>query len=193
MGVEFEVKFRASDAQLQQIIKAYPGNWQRICMQTTYYDTPDGALSAKHYTLRLRMENGNAVCTLKAPTQGFGRGEYETACDSIYDAIPTLCKLSGLGQTLLSVCDSLVPVCGAKFTRQAMTLTLPECTVELALDSGMLYGGGKEAALCELEAELKGGSREALLAFAKSLSDRYGLVLEQRSKFRRALALARVE
>lgn len=193
MGVEFEVKFRATEEQLDKIFRAFAGDWHTVSMESTYYDTPDGALSQKHYTLRRRMENGNSVCTLKAPAVGFGRGEYETACDSIYDAVPVLCKLSGLEQMLLPVREQLAPVCGAKFTRQAKMLTLPECTVELALDRGVLTGGDKTVPLCELEAELKSGSQEAMLAFARTLFEQYGLVLEKRSKFRRALALAKGE
>ena len=42
----------------------------------------------------------------------------------------------------------------------------------------------------QLELELKGGSAEAMLAFARKLAGKYGLREEQRSKFARARALA---
>ncbi len=193
MGVEIEVKFRATNEQLDKVFQDFPGLWRTISMESTYYDTPDGALSQKHYTLRHRKENDESICTLKAPVQGFGRGEYETACDDIYEAVPVLCKLSGLEQMLLPLRRQLVCVCGAKFTRLAKTLTLPDCTVELALDRGVLTGGGRSVDLCELEAELKSGSQEAMLTFARTLFTQYGLVLEKQSKFRRALALSRGE
>ena len=51
-------------------------------------------------------------------------------------------------------------------------------------------GGGRREPLCELELELKGGSAEAMLAFARKLAGKYGLREEQRSKFARARALA---
>ena len=64
---------------------------------------------------------------------------------------------------------------------------------ELALDSGVLLGGGKEIALQEVELELKAGSEEALLALAKTVAAAYELTPEQASKFRRALTLAQGE
>ena len=83
--------------------------------------------------------------------------------------------------------------CGARFTRKACTVTLPECTVEIALDAGVLIGNGQEMPLCEVEIELKSGSEEAATAFAEGVASQYGLTQEYKSKFRRALALARGE
>jgi triphosphatase len=77
--------------------------------------------------------------------------------------------------------------------RIAKTLELEGCTVELALDEGSLTGGGREIPLCEVEVELLSGSREAACVYAGALAVRFGLKQETRSKFRRALALARGE
>jgi len=192
MGVEFELKFRSTEAQQQAIRMAFPGEETVFHMQTTYYDTPDGALSEKRYTLRRRMENQQAVCTLKTPAGALARGEYEVMDLSIQEAIPELCKLSGVSE-LEEMKDRLVAVCGARFQRRARLLTLEGCTVELALDEGVLLGGGREAALCEVEVELKTGSPVAATIFAKQLAERFGLQPEKRSKFRRALALAKGE
>ena len=65
--------------------------------------------------------------------------------------------------------------------------------MELALDRGVLLGGGREVALCEVEVELKDGQPEAAVAFAQELAEKFGLRPEQKSKFRRALALAEGE
>ena len=56
-----------------------------------------------------------------------------------------------------------------------------------------IYGGGKTLPLCEVEVELKEGSREAVLAYGAFLSAAYGLKPEKASKFRRGLALYRGE
>ena len=93
MGREFELKFAATEAVLAAI-EARFGDFSAISMATTYFDTPDRALSARHITLRRRMENGVSVCTLKTPTDGIGRGEWELESDTIEAAIPELCKLS---------------------------------------------------------------------------------------------------
>ena len=85
----------------------------------------------------------------------------------------------------------MVPVCGARFTRIAGEFKLLECTLELALDEGVLFGGGKEIPLCEIEVEHKEGSLEATDGFARQLADIYGLQPKTGSKFARALALTK--
>lgn len=189
MGIEYEVKFRASGQAQSAIREAYAGAWQTFSMHTTYYDTPSGSLAARRYTLRRRMENDRSVCTLKAPASGYGRGEWELEKDSITDSIDELCKLGAPKDLPVLVSEGLIPVCGAKFRRLAKTLILENATLELALDDGILYGGGRELPLCEVEVELKSGDPDACVAFAKMLSDRFGLQAEDSSKFRRALAL----
>ena len=192
MGVEFEVKFRATPEILQQLDEQVDGLRQGYRMETTYYDTPSGALSQRHYTLRTRMENDVAVCTLKTPIQG-GRGEWELECDDIHTAIPELCKL-GAPEDLPSItAEGLMVVCGARFYRIAKTVVLNNCTVELALDQGVLIGGGKEQPLCEVEVELKSGDFQYCVAYAQQLAIAYGLEQETKSKFRRALALYKGE
>ena len=189
MGVEYEVKFQADEEILHSVYTTFPARWQKISMETTYYDTPSGSLSAKRYMLRRRLENGVSVCTVKTSGEGNLRGEWEVNMDSITDAIPELCKLS-CPKDLASLCaEGLIPICGARFVRKAGVLTFLECTVELALDQGVLFAGQKEIPLCEIEAEHKSGSQAATDAFARQLADIFGLQPEEKSKFARALAL----
>ncbi len=193
MGIEYEAKFRAT-AQLQQTIRqAYAGEELLYEMHTTYYDTPSAALSERRYTLRRRMENGVSVCTLKAPVSELGRGEWETECDSVEKAVPELCKLGAPENLPALVQEGVIAVCGARFQRIAKTVVLEDGIIELALDQGVLYGGGREIPLCEIEAELKSGDLTVLERFAGDLAERYGLVPEPKSKFRRALALYKGE
>ena len=189
MGVEYEVKFRADGEILHSVHTTFPARWQKISMETIYYDTPSGSLSAKRYMLRRRLENGVSVCTLKTSGEGNLRGEWEVNMDSITDAIPELCKLGCPGD-LASLCaEGLIPICGARFVRKVGVLTFLECSVELALDQGVLFAGQKEIPLCEIEAEHKSGSQAATDAFARQLADIFGLQPEEKSKFARALAL----
>ena len=193
MGLEYELKFTASRECQDRMRQEIGGEETVLSMETTYYDTPQGAMAARYYTLRRRMENEISVCTLKTPAQGQGRQEYECQCADIRSAIPELCKLSGLQELPSLLAAGVVPVCGARFTRIAKTVKLPEAIAELALDSGVLLGGGKEWPLCEIEVELKEGKPEAVAAFAAQLALGVGLKAEKYSKFRRALALYRGE
>ena len=92
MGTEFELKYRADREKITAIREKH-GIFQSISMETTYYDTPDRRLGKLHWTLRRRFENGISVCTVKTPSKEGGRGEWETECGSIPDAIPVLCDL----------------------------------------------------------------------------------------------------
>ena len=187
MGVEFELKYRATP-EIQETL-AQKGQWHSISMETTYYDTPTGALSQRFFTLRRRLENGTSVCTLKAPAGSLARGEWETECGSIETAIPELCKLGCPQELPQLTAEGLVAVCGARFTRRASTIEWEGALLEIALDRGILFAGDKEIPLCEIEVELKEGSREQAVAYGRILEKLYGLTPESGSKFRRALAL----
>lgn len=189
MGVEFELKYGATQGQQAAIRQGYPAEEQIFQMETTYYDTPTGQFSARKCTLRRRLENGVSICTLKTPDVGFGRREWEVASDSIEAALEELCKLGAPEELIHLGREGLVPICGACFTRIAKTVSWEDATLELALDQGILTGGDREMPLCEVEVELKSGSQESCLSFARQLSQTYGLAPEPHSKFRRALAL----
>ena len=192
MGREFELKFAASEVAFRALEEKWE-DFTVISMETTYYDTPDGALSARHITLRRRMENAVSVCTVKTPIGGHGRGEWEQECDDIHAAIPQLCKLGATEELLALTCGGILPVCGAKFTRKAKLLVLEKCAVEIALDQGVLLGGDRQLPIREVEVELKDGSEEAAMAFAAELAKEYGLTPENKSKFHRAQLLSKGE
>ena len=189
MGREFELKYRADAAQIAAIREMY-GDFSPISMETTYYDNPDRDLRQLHWTLRRRLENGRSVCTLKTPLPDGSRGEWETECGDILTAIPELCNLGAPRQLLLLTANGVSPFCGARFTRQAKLLTDDIVTVELALDQGILLGGGKELSFAEVEVEYKDGSETAAVAFANRLAVQFGLLPEPKSKVARAMALA---
>ena len=192
MGREFELKYRCTEETFDALKADFP-DCATIRMETTYFDTFDGRMSNNRWTLRRRMENEKSVCTLKAPAPDGSRCEWEVEAGSIMAAVPALCKL-GAPMELMAFCVSgVAPVCGARFTRLAATLELEGATVELAMDRGVLTGGGRELPLLEVEVELKEGSDEAMLVFARQLEEKYGLVPEKRSKYKRALGLARGE
>jgi inorganic triphosphatase YgiF len=188
MAREFEVKFRASANQLAAIMEEYQG-FREISMATTYFDTPGQDLLPRRWTLRQRIENGVSVCALKTPCPEGGRCEWETECDDITAAIPALCELGAPAELAELTAGGLEALCSARFTRQAALIELEDCTVELALDRGFLKGGFRMNLLMEVEVELKSGSQESCLSFARQLSQAYGLAPEPHSKFRRALAL----
>jgi len=193
MGIEFELKYQATDESLQRMRRDLPGQEQLYQMQTTYYDTPSGAFSARHWTLRRRMENDESVCTLKTPAQGAGRREWEVRCNSIQPALLELCKLGAPAEILSLAEEGLLPICGAQFQRVAKTLSFGGSVLEVALDQGILTGGNRSTPLAEMEVELKSGEESACIGFAHQLANLYSLQPQPHSKFRRALALYKGE
>ena len=199
MATELEIKFAARDPeQLEQILhdpeicgRMEQPEYRSIQMETVYYDTPDGALSARRWTYRKRRENERTVITLKTPAEGYARGEWECEGADLATAPEALIAL-GAPEALRAVLrgGTLKEVCGARFARRCAMLRLDGARCELACDTGWLLGGGRREALCELELELKDGSAEEMLVFARAIAAKYGLQEGKKSKFARARALA---
>ena len=190
MGREFELKYQADAGKIAAIREKF-GNFLPITMETAYYDTPDGQLRRRRWMLRRRLENGYSVCTLKTPLPDGSRGEWETECDSILDAVSMLCNLGAPAELSAITRAGLIKICAARFTRLASALEISGCTLELALDQGCFLGGGQEKAFAEVEVELKGGSEIAAVAFARELAKEFSLTPEPKSKSQRAMELIR--
>lgn len=192
MGVEFELKYKATEEK-QNMLLPLSNSWQTIAMETTYYDTPSLSLSAIRFTLRRRLENGVSVCTVKTPAPGNSRGEWEVEAEDIQSAIPELCKLGAPNELEDITAAGVIPLCGARFQRRTALLTHGNTLVEIALDSGELFSGSRHIPLCEVEVELKSGDPAEAIAFAAAIAGRCGLQPETMSKFRRALDLYKKE
>ena len=190
MGVEFELKFLAEESVFEEL-KKESDCWVTYDMATTYYDTPDGQCSQRYWTLRRRFENGLSVCTLKTPAGSQGRNEFETECDDIQTALPILCANGAPAELLDMTAGGIVEVCGAKFRRLAGRVDVNGTEVELALDKGVLTGGGKELPFVEVEVELKAGDPDIAVAYAKALAYKFHMRQERKSKYKRALDLSR--
>lgn len=193
MGVEYELKFTATADQQAAIRELMPDEGRKLQMKTTYFDAPDGALSAKRIMLRLRQENDICVCTVKTPLPDGSRGEWECECEDVYEGTKKLCQLGAPQELATLTACGVQEVCGAAFAREAFDVCTGTARLEIALDRGVLLGGGEEMPLCEVEVELKEGAAEAANRFASDLARAFGLVPEKRSKFQRALSLARGE
>ena len=189
MGKEFELKFAAEESAFEGL-KLESDHWTSYQMATTYYDAPDLRLGKLHWTLRRRFENGVSVCTLKTPAAGFGRNEFELECGDIRAAIPLLVEAGAPAELAEYTAGGIVEVCAARFDRLAGKVMLEGTEVELALDRGVLLGGGRELPFTEVEVELKSGDQATAVVYAQALAVKFGLRPERKSKFKRALMLA---
>ena len=189
MGREFELKYQATPETIAAI-QAKFGEFTPISMETTYYDTEDLSLRQRKWTLRRRLENEKSVCTVKTPLPDGSRGEWETENTDLAAGVRQLCAMGAPKEILDYVNCGVAPFCGAKFTRLAKTMELPGGSVELALDEGVLLGGGQEKPFSEVEVELKSGEDSVASAFAGALAKEFNLTEQPKSKLARAMALA---
>lgn len=197
MGTELEFKLAIREpTQLAEIltdqeVAALCGPWREIKMETTYFDTPSRALSARKWMLRRRSEGGRSVVCLKVPLEHHLRGEWEIAAACIDAGTLQGLAEAGAPAELLPLCaEGLIPVCGAEFLRRAAMLHFPDGSrAELAGDQGVLRGSVQKLPFTEVELELYGGSPAAMQALADELCRRYGLYEEPLSKFARAKRL----
>ena len=189
MGREFELKYQATPETIAAI-QAKLGEFTPISMETTYYDTEDLSLRQRKWTLRRRLENEKSVCTVKTPLPDGSRGEWETENTNLAAGVKALCAMGAPKEILDYVNQGVTPFCGAKFTRLAKTMELPGGSVELALDEGVLLGGGQELPFAEVEVELKSGGDDLAKAFAGALAKEFNLTEQPKSKLARAMALA---
>ena len=138
MGKEIEIKLAAPDAAALEAVgadarveAARTGAWQEIRMVTEYLDTPDRAIAARKWTLRRRMENGEAVYTIKTPGDGYARGEWESRKESLHEAVRELVRLGAPGDLAELAAGGVSRTCGVEFLRR---------TAELTLDGGVWRG-----------------------------------------------------
>ena len=191
MGREFELKYQATPEIIAEIRGKF-GDFTPISMETTYYDTADFSLRKRKWTLRQRLENGRAVCTVKTPLPDGSRGEWEVESPDLTAGAARLCAMGAPGEILDYVNQGVAPFCGARFTRLAKTIDLPGGKAELALDAGVLLGGGREQPFAEVEVELKDGEDAVALDFAEALAKEFGLKEQPKSKLARAMALTQL-
>lgn len=204
MATEIEMKLGVPSADvLQQVLEDPELNQYRKDdfevrhMLSTYYDTADGQLSHRRWTLRLRDEGGQRVAAFKTANTSdesgfFTRNEWQCLVDNIEDAIPLLID-QGAPRELKNLLRGrpLEVVCGADFERRSACLYLDEgVRVEMAGDLGYLFSGDKKETICELELELLYGDAGSLPPLCSQLTAEYGLYEETRSKYQRAKALS---
>lgn len=204
MATEIEMKLGVpSEEVLNKIMEApeltqyMKDDYDVRTMRSTYYDTPDGILGQRKWTLRLRNEGGHNVAAFKTQNMSdelgfFTRNEWQCSADRIQDAIPMLID-QGAPRELKNLLQGqqLQPICGAEFTRKAAYLYMDEgVRIEMAADLGYLFAGEKKEAICELELELLYGDAASLPPLCSQLMAEYGLKEELRSKYERAKALA---
>ena len=172
---EIELKLEFDHADLARI-HAHPllaaTASQQKTLHTTYYDTADLVLRKAGVSLRVRDTNGRFVQTIKSANGNaglFDRSEWE---HEVKGRDIDLIAASGTAlEPLLSVRvrNALRPVFETRVNRTLYQVVRNGSDIEVALDRGEVAAGGRQAAINEIELELKHGEPTELFRLARKL------------------------
>lgn len=160
---------------------------------STYFDTPDLALRAAGYSLRVRRRGKERIQTVKANGGAaaglFRRAEWERTTPGDE---PVLDRGTGpLTQALpAEALAAIAPQFVSDIMRTTRMIDADGSRIEAAMDRGVIRAGARAEAVCELELELKEGSARALFDLARRLDEIVPVRLGVRSKAERGYALA---
>ncbi len=192
MSQEIEFKLEVErDASERLIKQSWLGCKERRPerQQSVYFDTTEGDLRRRGYTLRVRSAGGRFVQTVKslgAAAGMFGRGEWEC---TVAGPGPDLTKL---GETPLAdlALGQLKPVIQSDVSRTAVRLHELTADLEVDFDEGLMTASGRSLPVSEIEVELLRGQPESAVALARRIAASIPVKLGVLSKAERGFALA---
>ena len=207
MSSEIELKFQIPAQRLAAVRRAVATRTAVVePLAAVYFDTPDEWLARSRVALRLRREGAQWVQTLKAEgASTMQRLEHNVALPPSAPGAPRPAldlgrhRGSEAGQALARVlavaeggggAGGLAERYATEIKRTRRVLRQGGCAIELALDEGRILAGGRVLPVCEIEFELLQGTPQDLLDLAGGWVDRFGLVLDTRSKSERGHLLA---
>lgn len=168
--VELKLDVTSDAAALIEAAGLLAGDPERRRLDATYFDTPDLALKAAGFSLRIRDSGTSRIQTVKAdgPASAglFMRAEWEMEIDGdrpvLDHTTPILAKLGAR-------CQEIAPLFTVTVERCIWNVEEDDTQIELVLDRGEIRSGDREEAICEIELELKGGKPPALFSLARKL------------------------
>ena len=202
---ELEIKFHVQPQQRAGLLKSLGHRkLERVPLSARYFDTADLLLARHGMGLRLRLEGGRWVQTLKAARPDtLERSEHEVEVDAPGDVDadtfapqPERHRRAKVGKKLLALLErhdgpALVETWRTDVTRLRRRLQAHGADVEWALDEGVARVGERTRPISELELELKGGETAGLYAMARDWQARHGLWIDVVSKAARGALLLR--
>lgn len=165
--VETELKFSLGPGARRALETGLLRDAKTSELSATYFDTPDLALFAHGYGLRVRRRGDRFVQTLKSTGDGlFARGEWETEVASTQlDAA----AFAATPAATVAAVEMLAPLFTVDVRRTAAVVRHGGSTIEASLDVGEVRARRRGEAVEELELELVKGHPRDLFALARTL------------------------
>lgn len=165
------------------------GRYEAKPQVSCYFDTADGEIRRRGFTLRIRSVGGRFVQTVKTLAEGVGlfeRGEWEYEVGGI--ELDREC----LGRTPLAHFETakLDRIIRSEVTRRSCRIDLDGSEIQLDHDEGEISAGRRSHRISELELELLDGDPSVVLKLARRMADTEPVKLGVMSKAERGFALA---
>lgn len=199
MASEIEVKLELSPDAVDRVTtlpwlrELAQGPARREKLISVYFDTAKQKLRNHGLSLRVRHIGDKRLQTIKVENKGargaFGRDEWE---QEIARDRPELKLAHGTALEKLATRKlkrKLRPMFKTVVERTAIPLRCEGAALELALDRGLIRGGGRRVRLSEVEIELKEGDPAALAFVAEHLAHAVPAIYGVRSKAERGYEL----
>ncbi len=199
MAQEIELKFQIPAARLAALRRALATRSAAVsALKAAYFDTEGAHLARARMALRLRQEQGVWVQTLKAEgADALHRLEHNVTLPTADRPALDTGRHHGdaAGERLRRLLAKagrppLREVYATDIQRTHRVLRSGGARIELALDEGCILAAGRKLPVCEIEFELLDGDAQAMLSLAARWVERFGLVLDLRSKSERGHWLA---
>jgi inorganic triphosphatase YgiF len=190
--VEIELKFLA-EAETLEALASHPelqGRETIALNRSVYFDTPDGRLRGCGLGLRVRDTGRGFVQTVKREQGGaVVRGEWETRIQG-QELDTGALAATPVAEVLDGEIKTLAPVFTTTVERRARARRKGGSVIEVAFDRGEVSTGERQAAVQELELELKKGDPAVLFELARKLAADVDIRISFESKAEQGYRLA---
>ncbi len=195
--LEKELKYTISS---KEIVDRIVADFDQLCpvvMQASYYDTKEYLLRDNKIAFRIRKEGEKSVATMKiggSAEAGFHKREEINidasgmALDSP-DLTPFLENATFAATGLSPKGLKLFAFMKTDFIRRCAEISYGGSHFEMAIDIGKVMAGDRYEEIMEMELELLEGAEDSMVAFGEIQKEKYGLVMENKTKYSRGMNL----
>ncbi|MCJ8151633.1 CYTH and CHAD domain-containing protein [Shinella sedimenti] len=192
MGQDVELKLDLAGEEIVDLVAAglVSGEPVVLARHVVYYDTPDRALRAAGFSLRIRKDAEGYVQIAKAVGGGiasvFARPKWER---NVENDTPVLDDTTPIRAFLGRRADEIQPVFEVATERRRWSVLWEGTRIEMALDRGSIVAGDRKAPIAEIKLKLEDGKPDGLFSFARRLGAVMPLRLGVLSKAERGYGL----
>jgi inorganic triphosphatase YgiF len=158
---------------------------------SVYFDTDKHKLHRRGLLLRVRRIGRRHIQTIKTTNNSIPieRNEWESEISGVKPDLRVIADTPLSKLLTKRMRRRLKPIFETRIHRTAYSLNSKKHTIELTFDRGRLDTGDRSIPICELELELKRGSKDELFEIAKSLTRALPARISLKSKAERGYEL----